>query len=113
MRRKIPYLHILCHSLSKNSHGKLLCDMEQLQRPALHDVAIGLPQKCRTMGWLRRCHAALPRSGFVQCGAMSSERRFSAGFGIAALHIIPMEEPRRLGGRTVAAAVGQRDQTRV
>src|SRR5216683_2785416 len=66
MRRKIPYLHILCHSLSKNSHGKLLCDMEQLQRPALHDVAIGLPQKCRTMGWLRRCHAALPRSGFVQ-----------------------------------------------
>ncbi len=46
--------------------------MEQLQRPALHDVAIGLPQKCRTMGWLRRCHAALPRSGFVQsalCGA--------------------------------------------
>src|SRR6266446_3977506 len=71
MRRKIPYLHILCHSLSKNSHGKLLCDMEQLQRPALHDVAIGLPQKCRTMGWLRRCHAALPRSGFVQfvlCG---------------------------------------------
>src|SRR5260370_30314488 len=66
MRRKIPYLHILCHSLSKNSHGKLLCDMEQLQRAALHDVAIGLPQKCRTIGWLRRCHAALPRSGFVQ-----------------------------------------------
>src|SRR5258708_6139011 len=40
--------------------------MEQLQRAALHDVAIGLPQKCRTIGWLRRCHAALPRSGFVQ-----------------------------------------------
>src|SRR5258708_22495197 len=46
------------------------------------------------------------------CGAMSSERRFSAGFGIAALHIIPREEPRRLGGRTVAAAGGHRDQTR-
>src|SRR5713226_10151177 len=66
MRRQIPYLHILRHSLSKNSHGKLLCDREQLQRAALHDVAIGLPQKCRTMGWLRRCQAALPRSGFVQ-----------------------------------------------
>ena len=52
------------------------------------------------------------RSGAL-CGAMSSECRFSAGFGLAALHIIPREEPRRLGGRTVAAAVGQRDQTRV
>src|SRR5882724_8567762 len=102
MRRKIPYLHILCHSLSKNSHGKLLCDMEQLQRPALHDVAIGLPQKCRTMGWLRRCHAALPRSGFVQNGLCIARDyaewcRLSAGFaggsGLAALHIIPREEP--------------------
>jgi predicted RNA methylase len=31
----------------------------------------------------------------------------------AALRIIPREEPGRLGGRAVAAAVGQRDQTRV
>src|SRR5260370_824141 len=46
--------------------------MEQLQRAALHDVAIGLPQKCRTIGWLRRCHAALPRSGFVQRFHMST-----------------------------------------
>jgi putative SOS response-associated peptidase YedK len=38
----------------------------QLQRAALHDVAIRLPQKYRTMGWLRCCRAALPRSGFVQ-----------------------------------------------
>jgi hypothetical protein len=52
------------------------------------------------------------RSGAL-CGAMSSERRFSAGFWLAALHIIPREELRRLGGRAVAAAVGQRDQTRV
>jgi hypothetical protein len=47
------------------------------------------------------------------CGVMSSECISSAGFGLAALHIIPREEPRRLGGRAVAAAVGQRDQTRV
>jgi hypothetical protein len=47
------------------------------------------------------------------CGVMSSECISSASFGLAALHIIPREEPRRLGGRAVAAAVGQRDQTRV
>lgn len=52
------------------------------------------------------------RSGAL-CGVVLSECRFSAGFGLAALHIISWEEPRRLGGRTVAAAVGQRDQTRV
>ena len=44
---------------------------------------------------------------------MSSECIFSADFGLTALHIIPREVPRRLGGRAVAAAVGQRDQTRV
>jgi hypothetical protein len=38
------------------------------------------------------------RSGAL-CGAVLSEFRFSAGLGIAALHIIPREEPRRLGGR--------------
>jgi thiamine pyrophosphate-dependent acetolactate synthase large subunit-like protein len=40
--------------------------MEELQRAALHDVAIGLPQKRRTMGGSDGRHAALPRSGFVQ-----------------------------------------------
>jgi len=60
----------------------------------------------------RFCPKRIMRS-VALCGVVSSECRFSAGFGIAALHIIPREEPRRLGGRTVAAAVGQRDQTRV
>src|ERR1700752_2576692 len=31
MRRQIPHLHVLSHPLSKNRHGKLLCDMKALQ----------------------------------------------------------------------------------
>src|SRR5215813_10740961 len=31
MRRQIPHLHVLSHPLSKNSHGKLLCDEKALR----------------------------------------------------------------------------------
>src|SRR5258705_13429497 len=59
----------------------------------------------------RFCPTPIMRS-VALCGVVSSECRFSAGFGIAALHIIPREEPRRLGGATAAGAAGPRGQTR-
>ena len=73
------------------------------------------------IGWTRRRrfrfyvvhHITSIMRSVALCGVVSSERWFCRGFGLAALHIIPREEPRRLGGRAVAAAVGQRDQTRV
>jgi hypothetical protein len=64
MRRQIPHLHVLSHPLSKNRHGKLLCDMKALQAapPASRNRTSSGMQEVEMLA-PKLATSRLPRSG--------------------------------------------------
>ena len=82
VRRQVPHLHVLSHPLPKGGHGNLLCEMEGAASSTFMISQLSFFRNAGRMG--RRighetCHAALPRSGFVQfllCGAPHKRKGF-------------------------------------